>query len=108
MPRKIPLVELPIEWNVPDDLVARYATNMVVQKTENEYIISFFEINQPIILAEPEKIEEYLKGLKSIRANCVARIIVAADKMPSFVSALDTNLKRNIEDAKDNEIKVKE
>jgi len=94
MSEKIPQVQqLPIEWNIPDDLVARYATNMAVQRLENEFLISFFEIKPPIILGEPANIEEKLKELKSIRANCVAQIIVSVDKMPDFVRALESNLK---------------
>jgi len=94
MSEKIPQVQqLPIEWNIPDDLVARYATNMAVQRLENEFLISFFEIKPPIILGEPANIEEKLKELKSIRANCVAQIIVSVDKMPDFVRGLESNLK---------------
>ncbi|MBU4226023.1 MAG: hypothetical protein KKC71_09410 [Chloroflexi bacterium] len=97
MPKTNPQVQVPIEWNIPDNLVARYATNMVVQRLENEFLISFFEIKPPIILGEPDKIESRLKELKSLRADCVAQIIVAEDKMPSFVGALESNLKRFFE-----------
>ena len=105
MPKTISKIEIPIEWNIPDDLVARYATNMVVQRLENEFIISFFEIKPPIILLEPDKIESKLKELKSIRANCVAQIIVSDDKMPNFVSALESNLKLFVEDDTKEEVK---
>lgn len=105
MPKLIPTVEIPIEWNIPDNLVARYATNMVVQRLENEFLISFFEIKPPIILGEPDKIESKLKELKSLRADCVAQIIVSEDKMPSFVSALESNLKRFLEHNVADEVK---
>lgn len=85
-------VRLPLEWYVPSDLVARYATNMVIQRAENEFIISFFEVKPPLILGTPESIAEQVEKMKSIRAVCVAQIIVAADKMPSFVDALQRNL----------------
>lgn len=101
MSEKISQIQIPIDWNVPDDLIARYATNMVVQKLENEFIISFFDIKQPIIIGEPAIIEEKLKELKSIRANCVAQIIVSADKMPKFVDALTYNLKLSSGNAED-------
>jgi hypothetical protein len=105
MPKKISKVEIPIEWDIPDNLVARYATNMVVQRLENEYLISFFEVKPPIILVEPDEIESKLKELKSIRANCVAQIIISEDKMPSFVSALESNLKQSIEVNSTKEVK---
>lgn len=108
MPEKVKQVELPIEWNVPDNIVSRYATNLTIQRTENEYIISFFEIKQPIILGDPEKIVEKLKALKSVQAECVARIVVAANKMPSFVKALETSAKRYAENVKINATEEKE
>jgi len=85
-------VRLPLEWYVPGDLVARYATNMVIQRSENEFIISFFEVKPPLILGTPESVAEQVEKMKSIRATCIAQIIVAADKMPSFVDVLQRNL----------------
>lgn len=87
-------VEWPIEWNVSEDCVARYATNMVVQRSENEFFISFFEIKPPLLLGSVEEINAKAKQIKAVQANCVAQIIVAADKMPSFVEALQKNLER--------------
>lgn len=95
MPNKIQAVAVPIEWDVSDSIVARYATNMIVQKLENEFLISFFEIKPPIILGELDNISEKLNEMKSIRANCVAQIIISEDKMPAIIRALETNLKRS-------------
>ena len=86
--------ELPLEWNIPDDIIARYATNLVVQRLENEYLISFFEVKPPILLGEPADIIEKLKEINSVRANCVAQIIISANKMPDFIKALENNLKK--------------
>jgi hypothetical protein len=33
---------VPIEWRVPDSMVSQYVTNMVVQASEVEFILSFF------------------------------------------------------------------
>jgi len=90
-------VEVPLEWNIPDNLVARYATNMIVQRAENEFLISFFEVKPPLFLGNPNEIIEQAKQIKSVRANCVAQIFVAADKMPSFVEALQRTLEKPLE-----------
>lgn len=87
--------EFILEWNIPDDIVARYATNMIVQRSEHEFIISFFEVKPPLLLGSPEEINEKLSKIKSVQANCVAQIIVAADKMSSFVEALQKNLEKS-------------
>jgi hypothetical protein len=83
-------IEVPIEWYVPESLVSRYATNMIVQHSEHEFILSFFDTPPPLILGE-SKLED-LQKIKSIRAICVAQIIVAKDRMQGFVNAMQENL----------------
>jgi len=75
---------IPIEWHVPEDLISRYATNIIVQMSENEFVISFYEIPPPIILNPVTDLEK----LNSVTAECVARIIVAGNKMPEFLDVL--------------------
>jgi hypothetical protein len=87
-------VPIPLEWHVPDDLIARYATNMTVQRLDNEYLISFFEVKPPIFIGEPDVIMEKLKDMKSIKAKCVAQVFVSAEKLPGFINALETALQR--------------
>lgn len=84
--------EIPIEWYVPDSIVSQYATNMVVQHFEHEFIISFFETKPPLIIGLPSK--EQLQSLTSIRSTCIARIVVTTARMPTFVNALQTNLEK--------------
>jgi len=83
---------IPIEWHVPDGLVSRYATNMVVQHFENEFRVYFFEIRPPIVLGSPEETKTKLEQLGSVRAECVASIIVAPDRMQEFIRVLQENL----------------
>jgi len=93
---KEPLV-IPIEWNISENIVARYATNMLVQSGENEFFVSFFESRPPLLLGTPEQISKQVNDLKSVKANCVAQIIISAEKMPSFIEALQTSLKRSLQ-----------
>src|SRR5262245_43564203 len=82
---------VPIEWRIPDHIISRYATNLVAQRTENEFVLSFFELHPTLILGEiPDNIE-------SIPAECVGRIIIARDKMPEFVSVLQEHLRKATE-----------
>ena len=78
---------IPIEWHIPDNIEPRYATNMVVQNLEHEFIISFFDMQPPVLIGGPEKIERVLQETTSIRARCLAQIIVARDRMPGFIKA---------------------
>jgi hypothetical protein len=93
----IPMPEqltLPIEWNIPDDIVTRFATNMVVQKIDSGYLVSFFEIFPPLVLGQPNEIADQLKQLKSVHANCFARIVIADAKMTEFSNVLQAMLKQ--------------
>jgi hypothetical protein len=83
---------LPVEWHSSEDIVSRYATNMVVQHSDQEFIISFFEARPPLVLGKPEEIEAKLSQMKSVRADCVARIIVSTGRMPEFVKVLQDTL----------------
>ena len=58
-------VNLPIEWNYPESIVSRYATNLVVQHTEHEFILSFFEVKPPVILGTAEEQKEKAQQFKS-------------------------------------------
>jgi hypothetical protein len=88
-------VNLPIEWVIPEHIMSRYATNLVVQQTPHEFILSFFEAHPPVILGSPEERKATLERLKSIQVQCVARIIVAKERMPEFVKVLQEHLARS-------------
>jgi hypothetical protein len=87
------MIALPIEWHVPEDIVSRYANNIVVQYSQHEFIISFFETLPPLVVGPPEEIEAKLEQTMAAQANCVARIIVAVDKMPGFMQVMQDSLK---------------
>lgn len=83
---------LPIEWYFPEGLTSRYATNLVVQHTEHEFTLSFFELRQPVVLGSPEERKAKLEQIHSVRAECVARVIVSAGRMPEFLGVLQKQL----------------
>jgi len=83
---------LPIEWYFPEGLTSRYATNLVVQLTEHEFTLSFFELRQPVVLGSPEERKAKLAQIHSVRAECVARVIVSAGRMPEFLGVLQKQL----------------
>lgn len=84
--------QLPIKWNIPDNMIARFATNIVVQTIENEFKISFFEIQPPIILSDKDR--ENVKKLGTIRADCLGTIIVTPDRMQKFIQLMNEQLSR--------------
>ena len=82
-PLKVPI---PLKWYIPDQIITRFASNMVVQTIENEFKISFFEIKPDIVLDPSNPLP------KEVRAECVTSVIVTADRLPKFIEALQKQL----------------
>lgn len=77
---------VPIEWHVPDGLITPFATNMLIQTIEHEFKISFFEIKPQIRLDNTQPLPD------KIGADCIASVIVTADRLPKFIEALQSQL----------------
>jgi hypothetical protein len=84
---------LPVEWYIPDDLVPRYATNIVVQHSQYEFTLSFFAAQNPIILGTMEERKKAVEKLQGMRAKCVAQIIINPERMKDFISVMEANFK---------------
>ena len=78
--------KIPLQFQVPVGLSSRYAHHLVIQSTDQEVILSFFELKPPIVLGSEEVQRAALKD--GITAECVARVIVAKARYPDFVRAL--------------------
>ncbi len=79
-------IKVPVKFNIPDNIITRFATNMTVQIIENEFKISFFEQFPPIRLSQAEP------PPKEVQANCVASVVVTVDRLPRFIEALQVHL----------------
>ncbi len=77
-------IQLPIHFRTPRK-PSVYASHFFVQETPDEIILSFYEVNQPLITKDREKemIDEI--RITGITAECVARVVVAKHKFPSFL-----------------------
>ncbi len=87
-------ITLPIDWHFPENIQSRYANNMLVQAGRLEFIITFFEMQLPMLLGTPEENKEKLEEMESIRAECVSKIILSPELVPGLISALQTELER--------------
>jgi hypothetical protein len=79
---KVQGVAVPLKWNIPENIITRFASNIVVQRLEDAFKISFFEIYPDIRLGLEHKIPE------EVQANCVASIILTPEKLPVFIEVL--------------------
>lgn len=86
------ILSLPIDWHIPKDLRTGYATNLVVQHTEHEFILSFYEVYPPILLGSKDDIANRVEELDTVRAECVGRMVVSAERMSEFIKVMQNNL----------------
>lgn len=84
----------PLEWVVPEDIDSKFATNVVVQHTNHEFIIYFFEAEQPLLTGSEEERKEQLENISEVEAKCIAKIAVPATRFPNMVKALQQNLEK--------------
>jgi hypothetical protein len=83
---------LPIRFDTSE--APRYATNLVVQHTDHEFIISFFQVMPPLLVGPPEAKAEQVKQLTEIKGTCVGRVIVPATRMHEFVEVFKANFEK--------------
>jgi len=81
---------LPIEF-VPSDMPGRYATNIVIQHTSKEFVISFWEAKPLPILGTTEERRAKFDAAEHVLAHCVARLVVSPGRMKGFVDAMQEN-----------------
>jgi hypothetical protein len=84
--------EVFIDWQVSESLPTHFVNNITVQHTEHEFILTFYEVRRPVLLGPLA--QEKLEQLESIPAVAVARIAVAAGRLPEFIEAMQSNLRK--------------
>lgn len=79
---------LPVELHVPDTIKNVYADSVTAQTRKYDAIISFFETQPPVLGGDAEKNRALLEKLGSVRAECVGKIVVAAELVPEIIKVL--------------------
>jgi hypothetical protein len=80
---------LPIEHVVAESLTTRLANNMTVQIDPGGVYLSFFETVPPLLTGGPDEARAKLEAMKSVRAECFARVFVPGPRVAEFLKALD-------------------
>ena len=85
-------ISLPIDWHSSEEVQSRYVNNVLVQAGLYEIVVSFFEIQQPVLLGQPEENRKRLEELGSVRAECVSKLVISPEFIPNLIDALKTGL----------------
>jgi hypothetical protein len=70
-------VALTVEWHLPEPGSSRYATHLFIQRSDTEFILTFYELQPPLILGD--------ETVTAAQGECVARIVVSPQRMAEFV-----------------------
>jgi hypothetical protein len=89
-------VGIPVRLNMQntDNIRSRYATNLVVQVTEYEVTLSFFEAQAPLLLGTPDENIESLSEIGSVPAECVSKVIISPRRLRDYVQAMQIGLEQ--------------
>lgn len=89
LPMEIEKIKLPIKWNVPETVITRFASNLVVQRVEGYFKLLFFEIKPDISVVELNE------PPSEVVADCVGSIIVPPEKIQAIIDLLTRQLEQN-------------
>ena len=84
---------VPIVWEVPPGFPSQYATHLVVQHTEEDFTITFWDLRPPILMGTPDEKRQQVEALKAVRPDALARIVVSPRRMREFTQVMQDNLK---------------
>lgn len=85
-------VTLSVDWHFPEGLLSRYANNVLVQSGQYDFVVSFFEMQLPVLIGSPEDNKMKLKEMGKVPAECVSKIIMPPELVQGLIDALQTEL----------------
>ena len=80
---------VPIKWTGLEETPLIFSNTQLVQHTNHEFIISFGNVQQPVILDETDL--KKVAGLKSVPAQPAIRIVMPPARFATFVQILQDN-----------------
>ena len=83
-----------VVWVIPESVAGQYATHFVVQQTDQELILSFFEARPPFLLGTEEERRRQIEAIEGVPAVCFARIVMTPQRAAELLAALGDNLRR--------------
>jgi hypothetical protein len=81
----------PIDVVVPEDQYIDYADSFMVAYTNEEFILSFLQLQHPILATQ-----EQLDGLEALESVCLARISLTPNRYLALMYALQVNFQRYV------------
>jgi len=79
------VIDVPVEWVVPDTVLTSRTTNITIQPSgPSGFIVSFFDQRPPIITGSREEQIEQFKKIEAVPAICTARLFMDYNKLVEY------------------------
>lgn len=83
-----------VDYSTGNDLLPVHANQVIVQHSETEFIVTFFEVLPPVINPDPSRQAKEVERLRTIKARPVARIVMSPDRARALLTVLTENVQR--------------
>jgi hypothetical protein len=81
---------LKLKVNVPTPSPGVYANQMLVQQDGESAFLTFILAVPPVIIGDPEEVQQQIAKIDSIEGRFVSQIIIPKSKLGEFAKALQT------------------
>ena len=89
--------EVKLKRVFPEGIQAQFVDHFVIQHRPDHYILTFYDVMMPPIIAEDEEeFQEIVNKLEEIEARCVARLVLTHRGMEDFYEALSSNVSKHL------------
>lgn len=83
-----------VRWVDDPSVRTVYATNLTVQSSEHEFILSFYEAKVPLFLGPVDEQKAQFEATTEVEARCLSRVVIAAGRFPEFMKVLNEQRER--------------
>ena len=87
-------MQLDIDFHFGSEIQAIPANQLAAMQDAHTVRLAFFDIRPPLLFGSSEQKEMEIRKIKSIRANCVAEIVIPLTNFPEFAAVIQEQLSK--------------
>jgi hypothetical protein len=87
-PQQSEMMEIKLRFAMPEGMPSRHAHHLIVQVTDFEVVLMFFEVQMPVLYGSEEQQKNILDEMGGLRAYCVSKISVPKALYPAMAAVM--------------------
>ena len=92
--------QVPVILKGSDQVATRMTTHVTVQFVGPYFLVSFFEMEPPLIMGEVDEANAEWRKVKGVEAHCVGRVAISQAQMGEVIEILQRNYQNSLAVAK--------